>query len=83
MKKYYCTDNYKIYDENLKECGTFKYMNEVEGLQKIIDTTDAGGKMIAKVHKTEQLNNQFALVLEDATREELLPVADALKPKKW
>lgn len=83
MKKYYCMDNYKIYDEDLKECGTFKYTNEVKDLQKIIDTTDAGGKMLAKIHRTKQLTDRFALVLENATEEELKLAANSLKPENW
>lgn len=35
MKKYYCNENQKIYDEQFNEVGSYKYTNEVEGLTRI------------------------------------------------
>lgn len=35
MRKYYCNENQKIYDEQFNEIGSYKYTNEVEGLTRI------------------------------------------------
>ena len=83
MKKYYDTNSMIILDENLEECGKFRYMNEVQGLQKVIDISDAGGKMLAKISKVEKLSEKYVLVVEGLTEEESISAAKALTPEKW
>lgn len=78
MKRYFEIDTKKIYDEDMKEVGTFNYTNEVKGLTKVVNITTAGGKMIRDLHKHIKINDNYVAIIDELPLNALSSVCNSL-----